>query len=170
MRLVIGRRALLQRGLDSALLAWPGVLRVMGAGGVAGTVSGMVNAAAAGVALTRRLRFQISLSNPGDQPLPAQPLWMYGPVSETANQRFKAVSCSLPLSSERDALGNTIWTLQVPALPAFASRTATLDCTVSLWSEPEARPLAAGADWLRSERLMDLSDPALQSLALKLRR
>jgi hypothetical protein len=119
--------------------------------------------------LTCRLRFEITCSNPGGQALASEPLWLYGPVAQTATQRLTGVDCSVPLQQSIDELGNAVWRLSLPPLPPFGTRSIQLGTEVCLRTAPLAEPLASPQAWRGSERLMDLADPHIQALAATLK-
>lgn len=119
-------------------------------------------------ALLRRLRFDIQCHNPTGNPLAAQPLWAYGPVSRTGHQALAEVSSSWPVTQQTDALGNTVLHWQTPPLPPHGLRTIRLDVAVHMARQPVPQPVEPGA-WLQAERHTECDDPAIVALAAELR-
>ena len=118
--------------------------------------------------LLRRLRFDIQCHNPTGNPLAAQPLWAYGPVSRTGHQALAEVSSSWPVTQQTDPLGNTVLQWQTPPLPPHGLRSIRLDVAVHMARQPALQAVEPGA-WLQAERHTECDDPAIVALAGALR-
>lgn len=118
----------------------------------------------------RQLRLSIALTNPLNEPLQDQILWLYVPVADAATQILRELSVSTAHEVLTDALGHRIVKLHLPQVAPLASKTVNVIADLEMRTEPMAEPLAQPLSWLQDERYIEVRDRQMQAKAIELKR
>lgn len=127
-------------------------------------------------AVSRRLRFTLTFTNPLDRPLQGQSFWCYLPANLAQAQRLREVQVSMAHSVQSDVHGHRILALSFDRFAPLAQKIVTVTAEVELAPEPEedapsaAQTLPGRGAWLSAERYIELDAPEIRALAAQLRR
>jgi hypothetical protein len=127
-------------------------------------------------AVSRRLRFTLTFTNPLDRSLDGQSFWCYLPANLARAQRLREVQVSVAHSVQGDVHGHRILALSFDRFAPLAQKVVTVITEVELAAEPEDDGLTAvqnspgGSAWLSAERYIELDAPEIRALAALLRR
>jgi transglutaminase-like putative cysteine protease len=119
-------------------------------------------------ALTRLIRFSLTLQNPSNQDIRDASVWIYGPAARTGNQRLDRLVVNVPNRVTYDAAGNTIIELLAAHLGAYEARVVTVEARLSL-QQPLPEPLPRPQQFLAPEKFIESDDADIQALATGLR-
>lgn len=120
-------------------------------------------------AVTRQLRFALTLSNPQSNALYNQTLWMYMPVKRSSAQDMLTVDTKAPHELHMDALGHSLLKIQLAELAPLTQRIFSVTVRISLHSPPRPIELGDAKDWLQTEAYTEVSDNRMQAHALQLK-
>ncbi|AOX99677.1 transglutaminase family protein [Jeongeupia sp. USM3] len=118
----------------------------------------------------RQLRLSVVLTNPLNEPLQDQVLWLYVPAAETATQTLQGLSVSMAHEVLTDELGHRFVKLSLPQLAPLASKTVSIAADLDMRVEPLAALLAQPSSWLQDERYIEVRDARMQAKAAELKR
>lgn len=118
----------------------------------------------------RRLRWTMTIENPGAEALLDSKVFLYAPVSTTSIQALKEVTVSAPHRTSVDTLGNTIIEVAYPQFAPFATTVAAFDALVQMRASPSAEKLLDRQVWLAAEPYIEADAPVIRLLAAQLRR
>ena len=120
-------------------------------------------------AVTRQLRFALTLSNPQSNALYNQTLWMYMPVKRSSVQDMLTVDTKASHELHTDALGHSLLKIQLAELAPLAQRIVSVTVRISLHSPSRPIDLGDAKDWLQTEAHTEVSDSRMQAQALQLK-
>lgn len=120
-------------------------------------------------ALTRQLRFTLTLFNPHARYLADQTLWLYVPIKRTASQDLVSVETSSSNEVVADALGHQILKLSVKEFPPLAQRIVVVTTRLLLYEKPHPIDLHSAYEWLTDEMYTEVNDASILALAARLK-
>jgi transglutaminase-like putative cysteine protease len=148
-----GRRRYLRIALGSML------------GSVVGTC--LSNEQSAGV--VRHLRLTISLVNPFSVELFDQSLWLYVPAGNTATQELRGLHVSVEHEILVDTLDHRVLKLSFARFAPLSTKIVAITADVML-HPTTVSALADPQSWLKSEKYIEVDEPAIAALAASLKR
>jgi transglutaminase-like putative cysteine protease len=118
----------------------------------------------------RRVQMTFTVQNPTTRPLRDQHVVLYVPVRIAANQQRVDVDASVAHRVSEDPAGNTIVELHFPDFPAYGTQVVRVTTRLSMFAQAQRQKLRNRQMFLGDEPFIEAGLPAVQSLALKLKR
>jgi hypothetical protein len=118
----------------------------------------------------RRLRFNLTFSNPLNHSLGMQQFWCYLPASAEPPQRLRSVQVSIPHQVRDDVLGHRILALSFDTFPALAQKLVMVTAEVEMGLVVQPSQLTDANVWLGAERYIESDDARICALAAELQR
>ena len=118
----------------------------------------------------RRVQVTLTIQNPTTRALENQRVVLYAPARAAANQKLLGVDASVAHRISEDAAGNTIVELDFPEFPAYGTQVVRVTTRLAMYPEPQRQKLKKKENFLGDEPYIESTLPAVQSLALKLKR
>lgn len=115
--------------------------------------------------IQRQLRFNLSLSNPFNDELVDQNVWLYLPANDTPTQQVTSIVISDKHQILYDELNHTILKIEVKKLLPLSTRLINIVVNLKLNPIPKAVALSDPDLWRVSERFIEVSDPKVQHIA-----
>jgi transglutaminase-like putative cysteine protease len=137
---------------------------------LAWAAAGIAPAAQEAGPVLRRLRFNLTFSNPFTRPLARQVYYGYLPADLGPRQQPAAIDVSAPYRVEQDALGHRVLVLAFDALPPLAQKIVGVTVGVTADGGAAAPLREAPAVWLGPERWIESTAAPIVALAATLRR
>jgi transglutaminase-like putative cysteine protease len=136
---------------------------------VAGVRVPQAHAALGSQAVSRRLRFTATFSNPLSRSLDKATFWFYLPRKEGMAQTLRDVQVSAPFRLHSDAIDHTLLELPFENFPPLAQKVVNISVEVLM---QEGRAITSGKPdtWNRSERYIESDAPEIVALATELKR
>lgn len=126
--------------------------------------------AIAGPEVSRHVRLNFVVENPGAVAATGQRVWIYAPVETTATQKLLSLKANVPHRTLHDELNNTILEFAFDDLPPYSMKILTVSAIVELKEEPGRAELPAANFYLRPEPFVESDNPEILKIATQLRR
>lgn len=127
-------------------------------------------ALAAATHAERRVQMTFTVQNPTTRTLRNQRVVLYAPARVAANQQRIDIDASVAHRISEDAAGNTIVELDFPEFPAYGTQVVRVTTRLSMFPQAQRQRLRNRDAFLGDEPFIEASLPAVQSLAMKLKR
>jgi hypothetical protein len=125
--------------------------------------------AASSPAVTRRIAYELEVTNTGGSPIQEERLMVRAPASTGRGQTCTTIQAGLPYELSRDEAGNQVLLFDL-SIPPYGVKIIPLEAEVSWRPTPEPEGGATATDYTHAEKYIELNHPALQSQAASLRR
>jgi|UPI0003C2BA1E hypothetical protein len=120
-------------------------------------------------AVTRRIAYELEVTNTGGSPIQEERLMVRAPASTGRGQTCTTIQAGLPYELSRDEAGNQVLLFDL-SIPPYGVKIIPFEAEVS-WRPPAASGGGATAtDYTHAEKYIELNHPALQAQAASLRR
>lgn len=116
----------------------------------------------------RVIKYNFTVSNPGNKAIKKSAVWTYIPVKNTSTQQFVSVDASHDYKLEVDSLGNQKLHFELQNIPPYGTKIITIVARVNMSKRPNDIEIDDAAMYLNSEKYIESDNESILSVATEL--